>query len=302
MNTLLRIFAILVSTSLFIARAMAEVKLEPNAKLSFEFPELPETFLSKSTHDKIPAILSAQLPRNYTREGKFPLFVFLNGGNGGRGDSSPARSIVGPDDFITVSLPLFKDPSGAKAPALPGVTVDLSYLVNINDAPVLGSSYRAMLQKLFETVPNISTERSTFGGFSNGAHATGALLTAKDEFILKHFTAFCFFEGGMALALNPAALQQPALSRARFIMLTGDHDSDPKRQAQRTLIGEPLITGISKQASELHLDFTRIIMRGYGHAMPSEYQKLLGNWVRGEMLPKVQPNKSAFPENGAKAP
>ena len=60
-------------------------KLEPNAIISLEFPDLPETLLTKSSGDKQPARLSAQLPENYSREGKFPLFIFLTGGGGGRG-------------------------------------------------------------------------------------------------------------------------------------------------------------------------------------------------------------------------
>jgi hypothetical protein len=285
MNSPLRIASILLTVCCLSVQATDHVNLAPNAILSFTFPDLPETFFSKATHQKYPPMLSARLPENYTRDGKFPLFVFLNGGNGGRGDSSPARDIVGPRDFIVVSVPLFRDASGAKAPPLPGVNTDA--LVNINDAPVLGASYRVMLQKLLDAVPNISTERSTLGGFSNGAHATGALLAAKDPFILDHFTAFCFFEGGMALAMNPSALQEPALKHCRFIALFGDHDKDPKLQTMRKLVAEPLVDSLAREASLLQLDFTRIVMKGYGHETPPEYQKLLGSWIRGEKLPEI---------------
>jgi hypothetical protein len=272
----------------FAAFAADQVKLEANAKIVFEFPDLPETFYSKSTHEKHPAMLSAQLPENYTRDAKFPIFVFLDGGNGGEGNSSSARSIVGSRDFITVSLPLFRDASGAPPPSVPGLSFNTSSMVNINDAPALSGAYRTMLQKLFDAVPNITSERSALGGFSNGAHATGALLAAKDEFVLGHFTAFCLFEGGLELALHPEALQQPALKRCRFIMLFGDHDDDPKLQMGRTLIAGPLISKLQDQASARKLDFTYIVMHGYGHQMPPEYRQLLGNWVRGEKLPEIQ--------------
>jgi hypothetical protein len=95
-------------------RAAADIKLEPNAKITLEFPGLPETFFSKTTHQHIPATLSAQLPENYTSNGKFPLFVFLNGADGGPGDSSTARQIAGPRDFVAVGLPLFKNASAPK--------------------------------------------------------------------------------------------------------------------------------------------------------------------------------------------
>jgi len=295
MNIAFRIAAILCLLSRFPVRAADEVKLEPNAKIALEFPDLPETFQSKSTHEKHPAMLSAQLPENYTRAAKFPIFVFLDGGNGGGGNSSSARSIAGPRDFITVSLPLFRDPSGAQTAGIPGFPVDTSFIVNMSDAPVLSAAYRTMLQKLFATVPNITSERSTLGGFSNGAHATGALLASKDEFVLGHFTAFCFFEGGLGLLLHPEALQQPVLKRCRFIVLFGDRDDDPKLQIARTLIAGPLIEKLQGQAAELKLDFTRIVMHGYGHQMPPEYRKLLGEWVRGEKPAEIQSSPPVQP-------
>ena len=270
-----------------LASAEDAVKLEPNAKLSFEFPDLPETFFSKATHQPAPALLTAQLPENYVPGGRFPLFVFLGGGNGGRGDSTTARSIAGPRDFIAVSLPLFRDSTAAAAPVLPGLPINPKEMVNGADAGILGRAYRVMLQRLLEAVPNVTRERSAFGGFSNGAHATGALLAAKDEFVLSHFTAFCFFEGGMPLLLNPAALDQPALRHGRLIVLFGDSDPNPQLQLARKLLAGPLLEKLSQEASTLELDFTHITMHGYGHTMPPEYQKLLGAWVRGEKLPEI---------------
>jgi len=110
---------------------------------------------------------------------------------------------------------------------LPGIDIDPNVIVSINDAAILGSAYKVMLQKLLDTVPNITAADSTIGGFSNGAHATAALLAGKDDFILNHFTSFCLFEGGMALWLDPSALQQPALKHSRLIVLFGDHDDNP---------------------------------------------------------------------------
>ena len=43
---------------------------------------------------------------------------------------------------------------------------------------------------LLDAVPNITPERSTLGGFSNGANTTGVLLAGQDDFILRHFRAF----------------------------------------------------------------------------------------------------------------
>src|SRR5438093_13187670 len=91
------------------AHAANDANLEPNATLTFEFPDLPDTLMTKVSGEKRPARLTAQLPENYSRDGKFPLFVFLTGGGGGRGDAEPsARELVGARDFICVNLPQFK--------------------------------------------------------------------------------------------------------------------------------------------------------------------------------------------------
>jgi hypothetical protein len=273
--------------------AADQVKLESKATITLEFPELPETFFAEATEQKVPAMLTAELPDNYTREGRFPLCVFLGGGNGGPGTDNTARRIVGAHDFIAVSIPLFKDRSASALPKIQGVDlgtlgVPLGQIVLPSDAAKLGGAYRVMLTKLFDTVPNIDIEHSAFGGLSNGAHATAALLAAKDETLLGHFRAFYLVEGGVLLGLDPAVLEDPALKRCRFIALFGDHDSDPKLQAARALVAEPLLAAIAKKAAEQHIDFTRVTMTGHGHSFPPEYRKLLGCWVRGEALPEVK--------------
>ena len=189
-------------------RETSSIKLEPNAKFTLECPGLPATFFEQKTGKQTVPLLSAQLPENYAADKTFPLFVFIDGGNGGpSGNASFARRIIGPRDFIAVNLPLFKD-AKAKAPTLPGVSFNLGDVINSNDVTVLGSSYRVMLEKLAQTIPNIARERSTMGGFSNGAHATSVLVTARDEFILKQFTAFVLLEGGIGLLLNPAVISR----------------------------------------------------------------------------------------------
>jgi predicted esterase len=196
----------------------------------------------------------------------FPLFVFLNGNDGGRGDTLPLdRKTVGSNDFICANLPLFKR------------TFDKTDggLVTVDDFETVSRAYRAMLQKLFDTVPNITPERSALGGFSNGAHTTALLLAGHDDFILRHFRAFYFVEGGSPLAAN--ALHRAALKHCRFLFMRGD-------QAD-----EYLSRALELGARERGLDFTFITMRETGHEFPLEYQRLLGLWIRGERLPEAKP-------------
>jgi len=277
------------------ASAVEEVKLEPNEILKFEFPDLPATYHSKRTGHKQPAMLSARLPENYSRDGKFPLLLFLGGGTGGPGDA--AADIRGTEprdrrDYIAVNLPLFiKDVNGPPTvpPRLQAMGVDpdtLKGMIMFDDFEVLSAAYRVMLQKLLDAVPNISRKGSMIGGFSNGAHAVSVLLAGKDEFIMSHFESFVIWEGGIGLVTNPLGPEDvPALRNHRFLFLMGDQPGSAAAEESAKRWLEALVQGMKKQK----IDCSLVVMVGYGHAMPKEYGKLVGNWVRGEPLPAIPP-------------
>lgn len=107
-------------------------------------------------------------------------------------------------------------------------------LISVEDFQTVSHAYRSMLQKLFDTVPNVTSERSVLGGFSNGAHTSALLIAGQDEFILRHFQAFYFVEGGFgALAAN--TLRKPTMRHCRFLVLRGDKadDDKPESKAER---------------------------------------------------------------------
>lgn len=82
--------------------------LKPNAKLTFDFPELPNTLAGMVSGTTKVARLGAILPSNYAPGSKHPLFVYIKGGSGGPEDGGAmARDIVGAQDFIAVQVPLF---------------------------------------------------------------------------------------------------------------------------------------------------------------------------------------------------
>ena len=247
------------------ARGGVGIALEANARWQLEFPDLPDTLASMSSGQRQPALLTVRLPANYSRERKFPLFAFLNGDDGGRGDTLPRDSkTIGSNDFICASLPLFKRAFDKRD----GV------LVTVDDFEIASRAYRVMFQKLFDTVPNITPERSALGGFSNGAHMTALLVAGQDDFILSHFRAFYFVEGGNPLAAN--ALHRAALKPYRFLLMCGDRGNDY------------LTPAVEDRVRERGLDFTFITMRGTGHEFPSKYQRLLGQWIREERLSETE--------------
>jgi predicted esterase len=260
------------------ASEASDVKLEPNAILRFEFPDLPNTLITMVSGEKQPARLSAQLPENYSREGKFPLFIFLTGGGGGRGDAEPSsRGVVGPRNFICVNLPQFKRALDKNEPYR-------GLAVSMEDFEIVSRAYQTMLQKLFDAVPNLDTERSTLGGFSNGANTTAVLLAGQDEFILRHFHAFFLVEGGFGpLAAN--ILQKPAMKRCRFLLLRGDAPEDEHPGVREA--NEHLWHALESGAKEYDLNFVSIVMHGYGHALPPKYEAILAKWARGEKLPDI---------------
>ena len=96
------------------------------------------------------------------------------------GNIQNAIDIGGTEGCIAASLPLFKK---SIDPDEPGK----GFLISFEDYERLSESYRIMLSKLYELVPNIDFEQSAAVGYSNGAIALAVLVACHDEFILQHF-------------------------------------------------------------------------------------------------------------------
>jgi predicted peptidase len=165
-----------------------KVTLEPGASFTINFLEMPDTFYKKSTGEDVKPRMTISLPRNYDLAKKHPLFIFMTGGNGGGGsNTSIARAITEEQDFICVSVPLFKDGDPKAAGG---------NLFRDPDAKYMLPYFKTMLAKLESVVPNIDPKHRVLGGFSNGAHATGGLIDESDGEIARAFSAFLFVEGG----------------------------------------------------------------------------------------------------------
>ena len=134
--------------------------------------------------------MTVLLPRNYDPSRKHPLLVYLNGGDGGNGDSlGVARGISGQQDFVCVNMPLFK----ADKPWTP----DFGYIMIEADGKYMWPFFKTMLDKVESLVPNIDPAHRVLGGFSNEAvHATAALIDGSDGEVSRLFSAFLFVEGG----------------------------------------------------------------------------------------------------------
>lgn len=164
-------------------------ELAPGASLSFMFPEMPPTFCALYAKKDLKTQMTILLPRNYDPAKKHPLLVQLSGGDGGNGDSlGVARGITGQQDFVCVSMPLFK----AVKPGAPG----FGFVMVEQDGKYMWPFFKTMLEKVLATVPNLDPAHRVLGGFSNGAHATAALIDASEGEVTRLFSAFLFVEGG----------------------------------------------------------------------------------------------------------
>jgi hypothetical protein len=277
------------------------VDLVPNGYVELQFPQLPDTFYTMKTGKKVPAQVTAHLPTNYSKDGKFPLFVFLAGGDGGNIDHNSGggtRLMIGDTDYICVALPLFKksidphktggdvissDAQSGIPPALLAMVKGMSAsgVVTQDDYDVISSSYATMLGKLFQTIPNIDPDRSVMVGFSNGAHTIGVLLAGKDPFVLGHFHSFCMVEGGMMLTMAPQKTLTPELKNHRYLFLLGDGAG----QTGWGSAARPIIAMMEKnfvqQATAYGLDWSLVPMQNTGHTFSPTYYPIVKQWAMG---------------------
>ena len=187
--------------------------LAPGGLFSIEFPEMPPTFFSKYANGKdATPRMSVFLPKNYDQKKKFPLLVYLDGGNGGDASNPKvARDITQETDFICVAMPLFK-------------TNHHNFIMRDEDGQFMWPHFRTMLDKLYELVPNIDPSYRILGGFSNGAHATQGLIDESDGEVARRFSAFFFVEGGGRLR------QYDLLKGNSYLIVSSQPGSKPKAQ------------------------------------------------------------------------
>ena len=245
--------------------------LKPGQEIEIPFPDagLPPTLYSMMNATAVTPCVTVRLPDDYTPTNTYPLLVYVPGNDGGtKGNVYNAETIAGPRGWIVATLPLFKKSIDRNEPAS-GV------LVGFEDYPVLSRAYRAMLGRLFETIPNIDSEKSAMVGFSNGSLTIAVLVSNHDEFILSHFRNFCLVDHGM---FHLADLHKSRARDSRFLLLVGDQEGlgrDVKiRQAQ-----------LQQDAWKLlGVNVTCRIMKDTGHEFNEPQMEIVGEWLRNEVV------------------
>ncbi len=163
-------------TVVAVPRTELKAQVAPGASLKFDFPEL--------TVDRHGALAACHLalPADYETAKKYPLAVWLGGGEGG---NQPSGAFLPAGDFILVGLPY---PKGANNPAQANM---------VGDYAKVWTYQRFMLDEIAKVIPNIDKSHSIIAGFSNGGHAIdGMLRLSSGPKLTDYFGIFIFADGG----------------------------------------------------------------------------------------------------------
>ncbi|MFM9995770.1 MAG: hypothetical protein ACKVU4_08220 [Phycisphaerales bacterium] len=248
-------------------------QLEPGQVLRLTFPDLPPTLLAMSQGKEVEAAVTVRLPDNYTRDGSFPLFVFLNGGDGGEGGNIgvPMQLSEG-RDCIIATFPLFKRGYDAAEPW--GISV------GFDDYPIVSAAYAAVMDRLRATIPNIDAGRSIIGGHSNGAHTIAVLLSALDDGFLGSFKGFFMIDGGFDWSSYGRSI--PLKDHRMLYLVGGGTEHSPwwrRDVVQRARFFERCV-------QDLGMDYVKVFVAdGVDHQFSRSYHPVIKEWAAGVMAP-----------------
>jgi len=240
-------------------------KESPQVKhITFSSKKLPPSLFNMYTGESTAPFLSYRLPENYSRDKQYPLIVYVPGFHGKPGGTiRNAIDIAGSRECVVASLPLFKKAVDKSEPAG-------GLLLSLGDYQVLSQSYRVMLRKLFDEVPNIDFQQSAMAGFSNGAIAIAVLVSMQDEFILEHFHHFCMVDHGM---FHLCDLHKSPTKDRRFLILVGDEEDygrDLKLRGAKLMADSWRLVGV---------DIESRVLTDTGHELPMSCKKQIGQWI-----------------------
>ena len=233
-------------------------------------PELPPTLFASQINPEIQTGIDVQLPGNYTREATYPLFVWLDGGLGGNGENTAfPRQLIGDEDYIVASFPLFRKPGYDRSSYLDGI------IVGMDDYETISQHYQTILSKLNETIPNIDGSRSIIGGHSNGARTVNVLLSAMDEKALTSFRGFFLVDGGFTWS-SYCRTSELKDHHILFVVGGGGEDSTSGR---KSIVAR--MQGLQDFAKDRQMHHWRFeIVPGVEHEFAPEYHPIIRDWAR----------------------
>ena len=236
----------------------------PVQRITFLDEELPPNLYSVYTGDDKDSYVQYCLPADYNKGKTYPLILYVPGFHGHPGGNiDNARDIGNGHECIVASLPLFKEHVD-RSEVANGV------IVSFSDYPVLSKAYKTILERFYQTIPNVDRTRSSMVGFSNGAITIGVLLSMHDTYLLERFQNFCLVDHGM---FHLADLHKSLAKDRRYLILVGDQEDFGRELKLR---GARLIEDSYKM---LNINIESRILGNTGHELTAECKKDIGNWI-----------------------
>jgi hypothetical protein len=235
--------------------------LQPGQRLEIPLVDFPPCLVEMESGNPAEKVITAVLPEDYTPEGKYPLLIFLQGGNGGLGrNPNDALVLSGKKGFIAVNMPLFKK-------ALNRDTVAI--YIHDGDFKHIAQQHVRMLGLLRERIPNIADKGHVGAGFSNGAHTLGAIVD--DRVLAKQFSHYILAEGGAEFNKIPR--------EAKAMILIGEN-SYGKQGLRIDKNGK--IRAYPRQFADVakKRNVTFVVMPGIGHEFPEKYRLEARDWLQ----------------------
>jgi hypothetical protein len=254
------------------APAEAAPDLAPGKVLRLTFPELPPTLRAVNDPEaKAPTAISVRLPDNYTRDRAFPLFVFLHGGQGSTGSEVDLpMAIVGKSDYVVATFPLFKHEIDREE-QWGGIGIDFK------DLPAISSAFKAFLDRIRETVPNVDPQTSVLGGYSNGANTLALLLSALDPTTLKSFRRFYLLDAGVDWT---GYARYKTLGAYDILFVVGGGTAAPEWFRPHLLSRVAYYKEIAQRYGASRWKF--VTVEGADHSEPAKFFPYVRRWVEGK--------------------
>lgn len=258
------------------AAPLTGISPPPGSLLTLRFADLPPTLQAQADGSDAEPRATLFFPENYTFERDFPLFIWNGGGTGGDGSNLGwPRFMTGERDFVILSVPLWKaefQPSDFTGD--PDVEGDENWgaiVLRDADAAVNWCALRQVLDEVFASVPNLDRSKVFIGGFSNGAHLAAILLNDPAIPLTDVAQGFVLAEGGDRLRRFAALGGRPAL-----VMQGGESH------------GGQWMDGLRDGLEDAGADVTYVKMEGAGHAIPENYARQVGVWLRKQAGPETE--------------
>ena len=237
--------------------------LSPGQVFSFEFTQLPKTLAGK-----VPRI-TLRLPDNYSPSKTYPLLIFLEGGQGGKGDDiGIPKKLIGTDNYIVGNFPLFGQSNAAEP--------FNGELVGFDNYPTMATAFKAFMAQINQTIPNINEEQSVIGGFSNGASTLAIMLSALDPELLANFKYIFFIDGGEDWSWNSLS-RTSKLKDHHFLLIYGGGKPGKAEWWRKHTLNRA--ASFREYADKWNIDLKVQIVKGFNHSFPKEYYPIIRRWL-----------------------